>query len=194
MPFSLKRPAGPPLLARTYRQYEIGPHSYGWVTIQDFGDSTRLRIGDYCSFADGTLILVGGEHRLDWVTTYPFPVLWPEAKAMQGHPGTRGDIVIGNDVWVGARATILSGVTVGHGAAIGAGSVVSSDIPPYCVAAGNPSRVVRQRFDETTIASLLKLQWWTWPEDRIIEALPLLLDPDPGKLIAFAHWRENEDS
>jgi len=115
MPFSLKRPEGPPVLAHTYRQYEIGPHSYGWVIMQDFGVSTSPRIGDYCSFAEQTLILVGGEHRRDWVTTDPFPARWPEGKGIRGHPATRGDIVIGNDVWVGVRATILSGVTVGHG-------------------------------------------------------------------------------
>jgi acetyltransferase-like isoleucine patch superfamily enzyme len=170
------------------RGYEIGDFSYGRLQIRSWGEGARLRIGRFCSFADGVSVFLGGDHRTDWVTTYPFsdfPDLWPE---MAGRPSTlttRGDVVIGSDVWVGAGATILSGVAIGHGAVIGARAVVARDVPPYAIAAGNPAAVVKRRFDEAVVAALLELAWWDLPRDRIAALAPLLQAGDAEAAIAL---------
>lgn len=174
------------MLASRFPEHRIGRHSYGWPEIMSFGNDGRLTIGDYCSLAAGVIVLLGGEHRTDWLTTYPFPTLWPIAKTIPGHPATKGDVSIGSDVWIGANAILVSGTDIGHGAVIGAGSVVAGSIPPYSVAAGNPCLVIRSRFDADTISTLLAIRWWDWPEETIARALPLLLSNDIDGLRKFA--------
>lgn len=150
--------------------YEIGNYTYGTPEVLSYGEGARLRIGKFCSIAVKVQILLGGEHRPDWVTTYPFPPLssdWPEAAGIEGTPVSKGDVVIGNDVWIGHGATILSGVTIGDGAVVGAMAVVTKDVPDYAIVAGNPARVIRMRFDDATIERLLDLKWWDWPRERI---------------------------
>lgn len=157
--------------------FTIGKHSYGEPTILTYDKITRLVIGRYSSFSDKVTILLGGNHRADWVTTYPFPAfsdVWPEADGITGHPASKGDITIGNDVWVGYGATILSGVTIGDGAVVGAMAVVSKDVPPYAVVAGNPAVELRKRFNDSLITRLLDIAWWNWPEDKIRENINLL--------------------
>jgi acetyltransferase-like isoleucine patch superfamily enzyme len=133
-----------------------------------------LTIGKYCSIGTNVILFLGGEHRIDWVSTYPFPVLWAEAKSIPGHPSTKGDVVIGNDVWIGFGVTILSGVRIADGAAIGAGSVVARDIPPYAIAAGNPAQIIRYRFDEEIVRRLLQIKWWNWPDEKVRENIHLI--------------------
>ncbi|MCF8055740.1 MAG: CatB-related O-acetyltransferase [Desulfocapsa sp.] len=155
----------------------IGEHTYGEPDILTFDTTTRLTIGRFCSISDKVTIILGGNHRQDWATTYPFPALpeeWPEALAISGHPASSGELVIGNDVWICYGATILSGITIGHGAVIGAESVVSKDVAPYSVVAGNPAKEIKKRFDDAMIAKLLQLAWWNWPEDKIRSNLNLL--------------------
>jgi acetyltransferase-like isoleucine patch superfamily enzyme len=150
--------------------WSIGKYSYGTPKVWVWGKDGTLKIGKFCSIAEGVEILLGGNHRPDWVTTYPFNAIssyWPEAAEIQGHPATRGDVIIGHDVWIGNYATILSGITIGNGAVIGAGAMVTKDVEPYAIVAGNPARLVRKRFDETTIARLQSLSWWDWPEEKI---------------------------
>lgn len=129
----------------------------------------RLVIGRFCSIAHGaTFILNGGNHLTDTVSSYPFGIFgegWEEAMP-EAWPN-RGGITIGHDVWIGYDATILPGVTVGHGAIVAAKSVVASDVPPYAIVAGNPARVVRFRHPEADVATLLRLAWWDWPVERI---------------------------
>ena len=115
------------------------------------------------------------EHRPDWVTTYPFNILWPECNNFSGHPATKGNVIIGNDVWVGYGATILSGVSIGTGAIIGAKSVVTANVPPYAIVAGNPARVLRSRFSETIITRLIASKWWELPRERLLMLMPILL-------------------
>ena len=120
-----------------------------------------MSIGAFCSIAEGVAIFLGGNHRLDWVTTYPFNYLWECGAGFQGHPATKGDVVIGTE------------------------AVVTKDVPPYALAVGNPARLVKLRFDAERIGQLLKIRWWEWPDERICQALPLLLSDDlPGFLQA----------
>ena len=156
----------------------FGQHSYGGAAeVKSWGEGTHYSVGKFCSIADCLTIFLGGNHRVDWISTYPFPAFastFPEVNGLDGFVATHGNVVIGNDVWIGSHVTILSGVTIGDGAVIGAYSVVAKSIPPYAIAVGNPARVVRYRFDEETIHLLLKLQWWNWPIETIRKNAPLL--------------------
>lgn len=169
-----------------YANYNIGDWSYGNPTVISWDPITQLTVGRFCSFAPNTTILLGGEHRVDWVTTYPFSILFEDAREFSGHPKTKGDVVVGNDVWVGWGALILSGVTIGDGAVIAAESVITKDVAPYSIVGGNPAKHIRYRFSEATIKSLQELAWWDWPMDKIKEAWPLLLSSDIDELIIKA--------
>jgi acetyltransferase-like isoleucine patch superfamily enzyme len=150
--------------------YRIGEFTYGRPKVIAFTKNTRLIIGKFCSIAANVKIVLGADHRMDWVSTYPFPALgkiWPEADGIKGHPASKGDVVIGNDVWIAEGAVILSGVKIGDGAVIGSQAVVSKDVAPYEVVSGNPARFVKRRFDEDTIKKLLQIQWWNWPVEKI---------------------------
>jgi len=165
---------------------DIGRWSYGDLRVHSWGEPATLTIGAFCSLGPGVQIMLGGEHRPDWVTTFPFTVLWNQARHIPGHPRTKGDVTIGNDVWIGMETLILSGVSIGDGAVIGARSVVSDDVQPYEVVAGNPARHVRTRFDAQTVQRLLAVRWWDWDDDRIVNQLPLLLGGDAQAFLAAA--------
>jgi acetyltransferase-like isoleucine patch superfamily enzyme len=162
---------------------EVGRHTYGHeqISIRHWGEPADLRIGSFCSIADRVDVFLGGNHRPDWVTTYPFPAFperWPDARGIEGVPATNGDVVIGNDVWIGSNATIMSGVTVGDGAVIGTDSCVTRDVAPYAIVGGNPARQLRLRFDPETIEKLLAIRWWDWSDERIAANARLLCDGD----------------
>ncbi len=163
-------------LQERYPEHKIDRHSYGDIKVRSWNEGAQLQIGAFCSFAAGVEIFLGGEHRTDWVTTFPFPALWKkQAGHITGHPRTRGDVVIGNDVWIGAGAVIMSGIRIGDGAVVGARTVVTKDIPPYAIVAGNPSRIVRMRFSPPQIERLLDMAWWQWDDTKITHFLPLML-------------------
>ena len=134
----------------TYPDLIMGRESYGapQVLFRDLvpGKDRRatLSIGAFCSISDDVKIFLGGQHRPDWVTTWPFNVLWEDFVHIEGNPISKGDVIIGNDVWIGHNSRILSGVTIGDGAVVGANSVVAKDIPPYGIVAGNPARSLRR--------------------------------------------------
>lgn len=171
---------------KRYSKYAIGRGTYGSPEIIAWDDKSKLTIGAYCSIADGVKIFLGGEHRIDWVSTYPFSAFWDKAKHITGHPSSKGDINIGNDVWIATDAKILSGVNIGDGAVIGAGAVVSSNIPAYAIAVGNPAKIIRFRFDEDTISRLRNIAWWNWNQKEIEQALPFLLSSDIHRFIEWA--------
>lgn len=151
-------------------KYIIGDYTYGHPKVYDWDDGGNLIIGKFCSIADEVTILLGGNHRTDWISTYPFNALsseWEVARGIKGHPWSKGDVVIGNDVWIGLGATILSGVSIGDGAVIAAKSVVVKDVPPYAIVAGNPAKVIKYRFNKRKIRKLLKVKWWDWSEDSV---------------------------
>ena len=114
-----------------------------------------------------------------------FTALYKEALKYKSGRRTKGDVTIGNDVWVGRNVMILSGVTIGDGSVIGAGSVVTSDVPPYAIAAGNPARIIRLRFDVKTVERLLQIKWWNWSIEKVLANLPYLLSNDSEKFISI---------
>lgn len=145
----------------------------------------RLVIGRFCAIATGVrFIMSGANHALDGLSTFPFSIFgegW-EDPAQDWRKGRRGDTLVGNDVWIGMDATIMPGVRVGDGAIIGSLAVVARDVPPFGIVAGNPARVVKYRFDEETIARLLKVAWWNWPADKITRNLAAIKGADIGAL------------
>ena len=155
-----------------------GQYSYGIpARVLNYGENTRYSVGNFCSIADNLTFFLGGNHRVDWISTYPFTAFnqsFPEASNIIGHPATKGNVVIENDVWIGADVTILSGVTIGNGAVVGACSVVTHSVEPYAIVAGNPVRFIRYRFDAKTRDQLLKIQWWNWPIEKIRKNVHLL--------------------
>ncbi len=139
----------------------------------------RLEIGRFCAFATGTtFIMNGANHRMDGPSTFPFPIFGESWGAhmglLMGLP-TRGDTIVGHDVWIGYKAMIIPGVKIGSGAIIAAGSVVTDDVPPYAIVGGNPARVIKMRFDDATIERLLKLEWWFWPMEKITTHIRTLM-------------------
>ena len=136
----------------------------------------KLVIGKFCSIACGAkFIFTSANHTLKSLSTYPFPIFFEEwgldSANITEAWDKKGDIVIGNDVWIGYEAVILSGVTVGDGAIIGARAVVTKDVPPYAIVGGIPARYIRRRFDEKTVTKLMELKWWEWSDEKIKENL-----------------------
>lgn len=135
-------------------------------------NNDRLVIGKFCSIACGAKFLFNSaNHTLSSLSTYPFPLFfdeWGLEKAdVASSWDNKGDIAIGNDVWIGYEAVIVAGITIGDGAIVGARAVVTKDVPPYTIVGGVPARPIRKRFNDETISLLLELQWWNWPRDRI---------------------------
>lgn len=149
----------------------------------------RLIIGRFCMIASGTtFIMNGGNHLTQAVSAYPFAIFgadWADAMDGRAYP-YRGDTVIGNDVWIGHEATIMPGVTIGDGAIIGTKAVVTRDVPPYAIVAGNPAQVVKMRFEAAQIEQLLALQWWHWPIEKITRHVKALTQGDVAALLLDA--------
>ncbi len=173
------------------RHASIGRWTYGGLSINAWDEGeprTHLTVGAFCSIADGVQVFLGGEHRSEWVSTFPFN-MWKGGKVKHHPPKSKGDVVIGNDVWIGTEAMIMSGVTIGDGAVIGARAMVAKDVEPYTVVAGNPARVIRKRFSDEVITRLLALKWWDWPDEEIDAMLPLMMDPDIEAFLDAAEKR-----
>jgi len=150
---------------KEYESYLIDKYTYGTPLVLDYGKQANLKIGKFCSMAGDVKIILGGEHNLTSATTYPLKTLFKTTDSIVS--ATKGDVIIGNDVWIGYGATILSGVNIGDGAVIGARAVVAKSVEPYSIVVGNPAKEIRKRFDDKTIKKLLKIRWWDWHIDKI---------------------------
>ena len=166
---------------------KVGKYTYGHnsVKVAHWGEPAELIIGKFCSIAACTVIL-GGNHRTNYVTTYPFGFVnthkFPYEK-QKDYRQTNGDVIIGNDVWIGMGATIMSGVKIGDGAIIAANAHVVKNVKPYSVVGGNPAEFYYYRFKQETIKKLLELKWWDWSDEKIKENIPLLLSENFDELL-----------
>lgn len=147
----------------------------------------RLSIGKFCSIACGARFLFNSaNHALSSLSTYPFPIFFEEwglpVNDVSRAWDNKGDIVVGNDVWIGYEAVILAGVTIGDGAIIGARAVVAGDVPPYTIVGGVPARPIRKRFSDDVIEALLELRWWGWRPERIAANLDAIQSGDIRRL------------
>ncbi len=146
----------------------------------------KLIIGKFCMIASGvTFIMNGGNHLSEALTSYPFAIFgedWSAAMEGKEYP-SKGDTIVGNDVWVGSGATIMPGVTIGDGAIIATKAVVTKDVAPYTIVGGHPAQEIRKRFPESTVNKLLELRWWDWPIDKITKNVQQLTGTSISKLI-----------
>jgi virginiamycin A acetyltransferase len=151
----------------------------------------RLVIGRYCALATGVrFLMAGANHPTSGVSTFPFAIFggaWAEQTLdlVQAIP-SRGDTIVGNDVWIGYEAVIMPGVRIGDGAIVAAEAVVTRDVPPYGVVAGNPARLVRTRFDDTDVDRLLRAAWWAWPVELVTEHARIIMAGRPAEIEAIA--------
>ena len=164
------------------RQFENNNVLYHYPINND-----RLIIGKFCSIACvAKFLFTSANHTLRSLSTYPFPLFFEEwemdKKQVASAWDNKGDIVIGNDVWIGYEAIILSGVNIGDGAIIGARAVVTKDVPAYTVVGGIPAKEIKKRFDEETINKLQQIQWWNWSFEKIQQFLPCIMNGEVDKL------------
>lgn len=184
----------------TYYDDPDGPEQFEHRNVLYHFDflEDRLIIGKFCAIATGaTFIMNGANHALDGISTYPFAAMggdWQrDFDPASYQDQSRGNTIIGDDVWIGRQATIMPGVTIGSGAIIAAGALVSRDVPAYGVVAGNPANLVKLRFSETDIDRLMTLSWWDWPIAMITQYRPLIQNADIDALEeaskSLSHWR-----
>jgi len=161
----------------------VGDFSYGIPFINRWTKKYNLKIGKFCSIAENVQILMDGNHRPDWISMYPYGEIFKDVPKNPGTPIGKGDMEIGNDVWIGKNAMILPGVNVGNGAVIAAGSVVTKNVLPYEIVGGNPASHIRFRFSEKQIADLQKIAWWNWDLDKIKKEASILQSADVDNFI-----------
>lgn len=188
--------------------HSIGKHSYGLdlVRLRAFDRPYSLRVGRFCSFADNINLFLAGNHMTDWISTASFNEkffpsitnLVTQKKTYIEKHSSKGDVIIGHDVWIGSFATIMSGVRIGNGAVIATNAHVVKDVPPYAIVGGNPARVIRFRFSEEVIDLLLQLKWWEL-EDHFIDLMLPILTERPSRdvlklLIAECEYYARSDN
>lgn len=174
----------------------VGRFTYGFenVAVREWGEGASLRIGSFCSLASNITIFLGGNHRTEWITTFPFGHIFADelgGEGIKGHPVTRGSVEIGNDVWIGHGVTIMSGVTIGDGAVLAANSNVVKNVSPYEVVGGNPAKLLKPRFSPETRDALLALRWWDEPAETIRRVAPYLCAaPDDEQIAELFRLKE----
>jgi len=154
---------------------KIGSYSYGTPNIVwDKYSNSKIEIGKFCSIANNVTIHNGSNHNINWISTYPHRIMLKmEGKYKDGHPSTNGDVIIGNDVWIGENSTIFSGVKIGDGAVIAGNSVVVKNVEPYSVYGGAPAKLIKFRFNDQQIKKLLLISWWNWDIEKVKKYVPL---------------------
>ncbi|MBD2664788.1 chloramphenicol O-acetyltransferase [Richelia sinica FACHB-800] len=171
----------------TYYDDPVNPEDFEKNVLYNYG-SDRLIIGKFCAIATHVkFIMNGANHKLDGISTYPFPIFghgWESAMTELLNLPSKGDIIIGNDVWIGYDALIMPGVKIGDGAVIAARSVVVKDVPPYTIVGGNPAVVIKQRFSDIEIEELLKIRWWDWEIEKITRNLDVIMNGHIQKIKA----------
>ena len=180
-----------------HRNISVSPFTYGIPRVY-FGEAllgkkaiTRLKIGKFCSIPPFRVsVFLGGDHDFFRLSSYPFGYVFRENYYLDGFHKTKGDVYIGNDVWIGIGTVILSGVKIGDGAVVGAYSVVRTRVPPYAIVMGNPAQIVGYRFSQEKIEALLKLKWWDWDIREIKKVLSLLSSQNVDELIKYSQTRE----
>ena len=168
----------------------IGRFTYGFnnVFVRQWNEGASLTIGSFCSISSNITIYLGGNHRIDWITTFPFGHIFQDELGGQniiGHPATKGNVVIGNDVWIGAGVTIMSGITIGDGAVLSTNANVTKDVKPYEIVGGNPAKFIKNRFDDEITYLLLKLKWWNLPIEEIIKIESVLCSKPDTFIITY---------
>jgi lipopolysaccharide transport system ATP-binding protein len=158
------------------------------VNIISWSDEYNIQVGKYCSIGRDCTFFLHANHRPDWITTSSqlLGPVTPEIASMHmemGHPSCKGNIIVGNDVWIGAKSTIMSGIKIGDGAIIAAGALVTKDVEPYSVVGGNPAKHLKYRFEEQQIKNLLDIAWWDWEESKIKEEAMILWSQDINHFI-----------
>jgi acetyltransferase-like isoleucine patch superfamily enzyme len=171
-------------------QMKIGDFTYGYPKIILFvnHNGKSVKIGKFCSIASGVKIFLGGGHTVDWVTTYPFYDFLNFYRYKQRDVLSKtDDVIIGNDVWIGKDVTIMSGAKIGDGCIIGTAALVTQNkhLPDYTIWGGVPAKQIGTRFPSDVIESLKKIKWWDWPDGKICNAIPLLLNNDIAALIEY---------
>lgn len=159
----------------------VGDETYGKIDIFDGAGTNRIIIGNYCSIANGTKFILA-YHRVDFITTYPFKFLKEyhnDIEIVENDHKSKGDIVIGNDVWIGVNAIIMSGVNIGDGAIIGSNSVVTKDVEPYSIVAGNPAKHIKYRIEDPLLREKLqRIAWWNWEKEEVHKNINLIMNSD----------------
>ena len=167
----------------------FGKYTYGTPNILWVNNDAKLVVGNFCSIAENVNIYLGGNHRSDWVTTYPFGHIHHNTFNNfngVGHPSTKGDVIIGNDVWIGSNVTIMSGITIGDGVVIANNSHVVKNVEPYSLVGGNPAKLIKYRFSQEQIEKLLQIKWWYWDDNKINKFTPLLCNSNIDEFIKSA--------
>ena len=167
-------------------QYSIGDHTYGWPEIMFAATGNQLTIGRYCCISKEVKIFPGGNHHMDWVSMYPFnsaTAVFNNGKNAPETAVSKGPVVIGNDVWIGYGATILSGITIGDGAVVASNATVTKDVEPYQVVGGNPARLIKTRFEQPVIDQLLRIKWWNRDDKKVNENISLLTQENISRFI-----------
>jgi chloramphenicol O-acetyltransferase type B len=191
----------PNIIVGRYSYYSGYYHGHSFddcarYLMPDRDDVDRLIVGSFCSIGTGATFMMAGNqgHRPEWVSTFPFFFMSEEPAFANAELGylPAGDTVVGNDVWIGAEALIMPGIRIGDGAMIGSRAVVTRDVAPYAIVAGNPAREIRKRFADEEIAMLLEMAWWDWPVERIEREIRALCSADIAGL--HARWKAEAEA
>ena len=178
----------PNIVVGDYSYYDdpICPENFEKNVLYNYGND-RLIIGKFCAIATNVkFIMNGANHKLDGISTYPFPIFgngWQTAMNLLMELPSKGDIVIGNDVWIGYESVIMPGVKIGDGVVIAAKSVVVKNVPAYTIVGGNPAGLIKQRFSDSEVAQLLEIRWWDWQIDKITRNISVIMQGDIQSLI-----------